>query len=423
MRERRIAVLVLIGLLCAISLLVYVTRPSSHSASNEGSAQSPSTGAAGPSVVVGTTGAAVAQPTVGSPSAPASVGGGPWAEAGTDEDHFRARMAETRAALMSKLHYPMGSSPLTGKSDLLLPHHVENTYRGLSGQRDGKVLIEQRQDRLYLSPGQTAVAMIVATADAKPVAISVTRSELQREPADGGPPPVVGTVTFHDDGVAPDEFSGDGIASGIVTPPADNAPGSLTLFVDVQANGEKGTLNFQFVMTASPPASFTQTARDALESGSVAFYVGVSVQRPGLYEIVGRVYDAHGGAIAYLRFMDQLTTDSKEVRLLAFGKLLVDEGAVPPLYLRDVEGRRMVVGEYPDRELMNDWPGPYKSATYDSKSFSDADYDGPDKQARIGALDQAEKDGLANLKGANPLPPGAPLPTPPDPAPAGSNSH
>ncbi|MFI5297345.1 MAG: choice-of-anchor X domain-containing protein [Polyangiales bacterium] len=426
MRERRVVGFVIGGMLLAIAVLIYFTRASSSLATlPEGSASSPPIGAAGPSVVsVASASGSVVAPPGRDPAHVVGATGARGDEEGTTEEKYRARMAETRAALMTKLHYPTGSSPLTGKSDLLLPHHVEPTYRGLSGNRDGKVLIEQRQDRLYLSPGQTAVAMIYATAGKAPVAIQVTRSEMQREPADGGPPPVVGTVTFHDDGVAPDEISGDGISSGLVTPPTDGIPGSLTLFVDLQANGEKGTLNFQFVMTAPPPATFTQTARDALEDGSIAFYVGINVQKAGLYEIVGRVYDAHGGAIAYLRYMDQLTTDAKEVRLLAFGKLLIDEGAVPPLYLRDVEGHRMVIGDYPDRELMADWLGPYKSANYDVKQLSDKDYDGPDKQQRINALNQAEQDGLANIHGGNPLPPGAPLPTPlPTPDPSPSTSH
>ena len=324
---------------------------------------------------------------------------------------FRARMDETKKALLAKHRYPAMSQPLSTKTDLLLPHHVEPTVRMLGGLSDpsappgtaptpGKVKIQQNQDRLYLQPGQSAVASFQALLlDGSTAPVTITRSDLTREAQpDGGAASVVANVSFHDDGVAPDEVASDGTWTGTVTPPNDGVPCGMTLFVDVDSGGEKGTLAYEFVETAAAPARFTQTARDALEEGSVAFYVGIAVDVPGLYEIIARVYDSTGAPISYVRFLDQLGTSSTEVRLAVFGGLLVDEGAVPPLVLREVEGHMMLLDQYPDRAMMADWPANYTSAKYDIGQFTTKPYVDPQKQAQLTALEKATQDGVDNIR-------------------------
>jgi hypothetical protein len=324
---------------------------------------------------------------------------------------FLARMNETKKALLAKHRYPSMSQPLSTKTDQLLPHHVEPVIRMLGGVGDpsappgtpkapGKVKIQQNQDRIYLSPGQNAVASFQAMLlDGGPAPVTITRSDL--------------TVEAQPDGVAPDEVGSDGTWTGNVVVPPDTAPAGMNLFVDVTSGDETGTLAFPFVETASAPGKFTQTARDGLEDGSVAFYVGVEIDRPGLYEIIARVYDSTGAPISYVRFLDTLTQASTEVRLAVFGGLLVDEGAVPPLVLRDVEGHRMVLNQYPDREMMDDWAANYTSAKYDISQFTTKPYIDPEKAAQMTALEKATQDGVANIRSqgtaaVTPGPPGPP---------------
>jgi len=90
--------------------------------------------------------------------------------------------------------------------------------------------------------------------------------------------------------------------------------------------------------------------------------------------------------------------------LVAYGKLILDEGGVPPFVLRDVEGWRMDVGNYPDRELMAEWPAGYTTATYALSQLTSADYDGPDKQARLQMLQQTEQNGLNDIHDGLPAP-------------------
>jgi hypothetical protein len=88
----------------------------------------------------------------------------------------------------------------------------------------------------------------------------------------------------------------------------------------------------------------------------------------------------------------------------------------------------MLVGQYPDRALMADWPAGYTTAKYDLSQLTSADYDGPDKQARLQMLQQTEQNGLNDIRNGLPAPgvpnaagPGvAPGAAPTAPTPAGT---
>jgi hypothetical protein len=124
-----------------------------------------------------------------------------------------------------------------------------------------------------------------------------------------------------------------------------------------------------------------------------------------------RLYDSTGAPIAFMIFQDDLTTDATEVRFLAYGKLILDEGGIPPFVLKDVEGWQQVLGQYPDRALMADWPANYTTAKYALSQLTSADYNGPDKQDRLNALNQMEQNGLADIAKGLP-PPGVPTANP-----------
>lgn len=165
--------------------------------------------------------------------------------------------------------------------------------------------------------------------------------------------------------------------------------GDLRLTVDVRMNGERGEVSFPFVYTGDPPARFTGTAREAVEDGSLALYVGIEVRRAGRYVFIGRLYDAGDRAVAILQQNDVIEASAREARLLAFGKVLRDTGALAPFALRDVQGWRMNDGGYPDRQLLETWPGPYTTAAYAPDAFSDRDWDSPGKRNRLAGLQQA----------------------------------
>jgi hypothetical protein len=199
-------------------------------------------------------------------------------------------------------------------------------------------------------------------------------------------------VVFHDDGTSPDVAGDDGVLTAAVSPP-DAALGAFTgdirLSVTLHVGSEQGVVSFPFVYTGQPPARFTGAVREAVEDGSLAIYLGVQVSRPGRYVAVGRLYDSRGQPVAMLHFNDVVTVQVGELRLLAFGKLLLDEGASSPFTLQDVQGWRMTEQGSPDREMMEMWAGPYQTASYSAAAFSEQEWDSPTKQRRLQALQTA----------------------------------
>jgi hypothetical protein len=328
------------------------------------------------------------------------------------------RMMATRRGLIAKLDYAPGAVPLAGKTDIIKPHvippaerplqdHSVPGKRGTSEDHPGEVHITQRQSRLFLTPGEIASASFEAVIpDGTHPPVTVSRAEMTRDPASGSPVPIV----FHDDGAAPDEQGGDGVFSAAVPPSPElltGFTGDLVLNVDLTVAGESGTLVYRFAQTGAVPARFTQGVRDVLEAGSLAIYVGLDVYHAGRYEIRGRLYDARNTPVALLSFVDELTTDDREVKLFTYGKLLRDQGAQPPFTLHDLEGWHYLLGEYPDRELMAPWAAGYRTAAYPITSFTTQTWDSPQKRAKIESFDNAVRETMASQH-APPAPGGKP---------------
>jgi hypothetical protein len=288
--------------------------------------------------------------------------------------------------------YPPMSRPIAEQLDQLRPHALLPTVRPLDPNRPDKAMLRQEQDRLYLVPGETAIVTLAASVAGTSATVVVDKAELAR--LEGTPTLLsapIARVMFMDDGVAADAVANDGILSAAVLPPIARlvgVAGDLRLTVSVRVNGEQGEASFPFVYTGEPPARFTGTAREAVEDGSLALYVGVEIRRAGRYVVVGRLYDAADRPVAFLQQNDMVETAAREVRLLAFGKVLRDAGAGSPFTLRDIQGWRMFEGDYPDRELLEMWTGPYKTASYPAEIFSDREWDSPSKRNRLAGLQQ-----------------------------------
>jgi hypothetical protein len=337
----------------------------------------------------------------------------PWVDPTTlspeeRERRWRERMQQVIANFEKYWRYPMASRPMSENSELLLPHHVEPTVRPLSrdAKETSKTFIRTSQDRMFMTAGETAAVMIEAFQDGNHAQASVSRawlSKMEGEPTTMGPP--IAPIHFHDDGVAPDQVANDGIQTALVDPPQSQLAtfaGNLAVAAEVTVGSENGNAYFTLTYTGNPPARFTGTMRDVVEDGSLVFYAGVEVYRPGRYNITARVEDAGGKAFALIEFKESLDQSSKEARLLVFGKLIHDEGALAPFSIRDVEGMRFIEDAHPDREMMAMWAGPFQSQRYPMTSFSDKDYDTPEKNRQLGNLKQDLAAGLNGNQSATP---------------------
>jgi hypothetical protein len=165
---------------------------------------------------------------------------------------------------------------------------------------------------------------------------------------------------------------------------------------------------FDVIYSPELPATWTGQVREAMENGSLNFYLKAEVRQAGRYIVTGRVDDAKGRPFALLTFNDLLATGPNEVRLTMFGKLMRDQEPALPLTLRDVDGYLLKENTDPDRALMPRLEGKaYVSKPQPLKNFSDAEHQG---EERTRYLNEFGKD-LALAKAAlKEFDPTAPLP-------------
>ncbi|MCB9584352.1 MAG: hypothetical protein H6718_03085 [Polyangiaceae bacterium] len=292
--------------------------------------------------------------------------------------------------------YPPSSRPLSDNEDLLLRDHVEPEIRKLKRGEDGEkgeVRLELWQNKMFLREGDEASFRVKAATQKGPVPVNVVEATLVTLPDEGTAPQNLGPLSVTDDGSPPDEISNDGVPTGGFVASASRLGsyrGNLRVMLKLEAEGEQGTATLQFVYTGAEPGRFTGEVVEALEDGSLALYFGLELKEAGRYEIRARLYDKSDRPVALLNFNQDLEVGKQKARLLAFGKLLRDEGAEGPYTIRDIEGWRLLSGTYPDREMMQP-PEDYTTKEYSLDQFSDAEYSDPQAEAMIEHIENAQK--------------------------------
>jgi hypothetical protein len=128
-------------------------------------------------------------------------------------------------------------------------------------------------------------------------------------------------------------------------------------------------------------------AREALQAGSLNFYLKANVSQPGRYVMSARVDDANGKSFALLGFSDEVAAGTQEIRLVLFGKLIRDGAPVFPLTLRDVEGFLLIPDRFPDRAMMPRLAGRvHVSGSDPLTSFSDAEWTSEERERYLAEL-------------------------------------
>ena len=121
--------------------------------------------------------------------------------------------------------------------------------------------------------------------------------------------------------------------------------------------------------------------REALEGGSLNFYVKANVRQAGRYVVSGRVDDANGVPFALLQFNEEVAAGNREFKLQVFGALVVDKSPAFPLRLRDVDGFLLIPDQFPDRATMARQAGVvHVSGKYTKERFSAAEWTSEERQ-------------------------------------------
>ena len=308
------------------------------------------------------------------------------------------RLARARQSLDSyreSTRYPHESRPIGEHPDQQRPFDPiadDKPLRNPGGEPARGVHLRTTQERVFVSGAESVRFTVTAENDAgKTLPLLVTRAvafDLPDARQAIGRPQVA--VSFTDGGTEPDLKAGDGIFSAKLQPSvqgfADYA-GTIRLQLQINQDGQQGTVNFDVVYEPQVPAVWVAGVREALQAGSLNFYLKANVSQPGRYVVSARVDDANGKSFALLGFNDEVAVGMQEIRLVLFGKLIRDGAPVFPLTLRDVEGFLLIPDRFPDRAMMPRLAGRvHVSGSYPLAGFSDAEWTSEERERYLAEL-------------------------------------
>jgi hypothetical protein len=283
--------------------------------------------------------------------------------------------------------YPPESRPLSEHPDQVRPFEAiaeDLPLRDGSGKPAKGMQIRTTQEKVFVAGGESVRFTIEAEdGSGRPVPLVVERSIAQGMPDTKTLITIISAeVPFADNGAAPDDVAGDGKYTALLTPAIQgfaNHKGTIRVLADVNADGQKGVVPFDVVYVPDVPASWTGS-REALEEGSLNFYLKAQVRMPGRYVVTGRVFDASGAPLALLQFNDEVPAGPAEFKLSLAGVLVRDKNPAFPLKLVDVEGFLLQPDTFPDRAMMPRQAGQvHASKRYDVNSFSGAEWQGEER--------------------------------------------
>lgn len=314
--------------------------------------------------------------------------------------------------------YPMESRPAAHNPDQLHPNQPVtemNPMRQEGGGSNANVFLQTSQSRVYLAAGEAvAFSLRAVSPQGETVPLVITRAVAQGMTYGNSRPTPQVALSFADDGGGADPVANDNAFAGVLAPSQTGLAGfhgTIRTEVRYTAGGRTGFALFDVIYTPVLPASWTGQVREALENGSLNFYLGVEVRQPGRYIVTGRVDDARGKPFALATFNDVLGVGTHEVKLSVFGKLMMDGAPALPLVLRDVDGYLLRENVDPDRLLMPRLEGRvFASRTQTLKGVSGAQWESEERSRYLAeyAKDRnAAREQLAAFEPGRPLPPSA----------------
>jgi hypothetical protein len=314
----------------------------------------------------------------GDPKAQLALWGERYAQAQEIYDTYKKQTA-----------YPHESRPAREHADQMYPNQpvVEDHKLKDPGKKASQtVRLRTSQERVYVAGNET-VLFTISALDANGNALPITFARaVALDPPKVGKPSKQGAVNmpFNDDASNGDSVAGD-LTYGARLSPATQGfaehRGAIRVEINLQVGEQTGFTYFDVFYSPSAPAEWSGKIREALERGSLNFYLPIEVRVAGRYVVTGRIDDAKGQPFALVSFNDELATGSKEIKLNLFGKLLVDERPAFPLTLRDIDGFLLIPDEDPDRALMQRLPGrQFVSRSYSITIFSEAEWDSEERR-------------------------------------------
>jgi hypothetical protein len=316
--------------------------------------------------------------------------------------------------------YPAHSRPMSQNPDQAWPNapvtevnpmrgddRRGDDRRGDDRRSDPNVLVHTSQSRVFLAAGESAAFSLRAVEpNGNLVPLVITRAVAAGIVPTTGRPTTQVSLAFADDGT--------GAFAGVLSPAQTGLSGfhgTIRTEVRFAANGKNGVVIFDVIHSPKLPAVWVGAPRETLEDGSLTFILRAEMRQPGRYVVTGRVDDAKGRPFALATFNEVLGPGPNDVRLVVFGKLMIDGAPALPLTLRDVDGYLLKENTDPDRELMPRLEGPLlTSRTHSMKGVSEAEWNSEERERYLKEFAKDRKGAaaeLARFDPSQPLPPSA----------------
>lgn len=292
------------------------------------------------------------------------------------------RAEELYATYRDATRYPPESHPIAEHPDQVHPFDPvveETTMRSATGEAVKGMRLRTTQERVFLSGAETVKFTIEALDEnGRVLPLTVTQASAQSRPDSSTLVRLIQTtVDFSDTGTGADDLARDGKFSARLNPAQQGFAayaGTIRLLAEVNANGEQGVAHFDIIYSPEVPATWG-AIREALEAGSLNFYLQAKVLTAGRYVVSARVDDANGVPFALLQYNDEVGLGLREFKLQLFGALVRDKNPSFPLQLRDVDGFLLLADKFPDRAMMARRSGVvHVSARYAMDRFSPAEW-------------------------------------------------
>lgn len=316
------------------------------------------------------------------------------------------RAEQVYTSYRDSTRYPPESRPIAEHPDQVRPFDPvaeEKSLRDEQGRPVRGVRIRTTQEKVFLGGGESSRLTLQAVDDAgQPVPLVVERAAARSVPDTTQLITIVETpLVFSDDGSGADEQAGDGRYSTRLSPATQGFAqhaGTIRVLASVRAGSQAGVARFDLVYTPLVPATWAGV-REALEGGSLNFYLKAQVRVPGRYVASARVYDAAGKPFALLQFNDVVpAAGPAEFRLQLFGALVRDKRPAFPLRLVDVDGFLLQADTFPDRAMMARLSGTvHVSQRYAVDSFSSAEWTSEERERYLAEYERDLRDAQDQL--------------------------
>ena len=282
--------------------------------------------------------------------------------------------------------YPHESRPIEEHPDQLRPFEPITEDRALrmpGGGATQGVHLRTTQERVFASGLESSRVTLTLQDDAgRTLPLRVTRAvEKEVTPPGRTASTVEVPLPISDN---------NGVLSAVMQPAAQgfaSFAGTVRLELMLEYAGQPGFIYFDLTYSPEQAAIWLPGVREALNKGSLEFFLKAQVLLPGRYVLSARIDDAQGKPVALALFNGEVGKGTVEFRLPVFGKLLRDKQPAFPLTVRDVEAFLLKPDAFPDRVMLPRRVGVvHTSRSYALSSFSDSEWSSEERERYLTEL-------------------------------------